>query len=176
MSFAESCRFVFGDSIVCSEPSECECEGGRTAAEPPRMRFSTSTDASVEDEPGPSARARLPLQSQRSQQMRKQVHFSDMSQQSIHPTVLHFNCGGTVVEVTRETLELYPKSLLCELARQCPEGADVFIDRDPYGLRTLVDYLHCGTRILYAECSTTANAEFLEKEAEVGAGRVSHSP
>lgn len=35
------------------------------------------------------------------------------------------------------------------------------------GLRTIVDYLHCGTKIIYEECTSLVNTEFLEKEAEV---------
>lgn len=36
-----------------------------------------------------------------------------------------------------------------------------------YGLRTIVNYLHCGSRVIYQECNTLASADFLEKEAEV---------
>lgn len=45
--------------------------------------------------------------------------------------VMRFNVSGTVVEMSREMLEIYPKSLLRELAQKCPEGAEAFIDRDP---------------------------------------------
>lgn len=38
--------------------------------------------------------------------------------------VIRFNVGGTVIEMSREMLELYPKSLLRELANKCPEGAE----------------------------------------------------
>ncbi|KAI6206522.1 BTB domain-containing protein [Aphelenchoides besseyi] len=80
--------------------------------------------------------------------------------------VVRFNVGGTIIEMARETLELYPKSLLRNLALKCPEHAEIFIDRDAYGLKTILDYLHCGSRIIYSEGSTYSNAEFLEKEAE----------
>jgi hypothetical protein len=84
---------------------------------------------------------------------------------SIPNGVMRFNVSGTVIEMSREMLEIYPKSLLRELAHNCPEGAEAFIDRDPSGLRTIVDYLHCGGRVLY-KCNTIAKADFLEKEAE----------
>lgn len=45
--------------------------------------------------------------------------------------VVRFNVGGTVIEISRDLLELYPKSLLRALAQKCPEGTEAFIDRDP---------------------------------------------
>lgn len=45
--------------------------------------------------------------------------------------VMRFNVSGTIIEMSREMLELYPKSLLRELAQKCPEGAEAFIDRAP---------------------------------------------
>ncbi|CAD5212989.1 unnamed protein product [Bursaphelenchus okinawaensis] len=99
-------------------------------------------------------------------QMTKQVHFSELSMSMISPTVIRINCGGQLIEITRETLESYPKSSLYELTKTLRPNDEIFIDRDPYGLRTIVDYFRCGVRILYTECTTNANAEYLEKEAE----------
>ncbi|KAI6238929.1 BTB domain-containing protein [Aphelenchoides fujianensis] len=80
--------------------------------------------------------------------------------------VVRFNVGGTLIEMARETLESYPKSLLRNLAIKCPEHAEVFIDRDPAGLQQIIEYLHSGPRVIYNECTTLSNADFLEKEAE----------
>lgn len=88
-----------------------------------------------------------------------------MDQSSSIPNgVMRFNVSGTIIEMSREMLEIYPKSLLRELAQNCPEEAEAFIDRDPGGLRTIVDYLHCGTRVIYENCKNAQNAEFIEKE------------
>lgn len=105
--------------------------------------------------------------------MRKQVHFSQTSAMSTTTiTSIRINCGGQVIEVSKEVFEGYPKSGLYEMTKYLRKDEEIFIDRDPYGLRTIIDYLHCGIRILYSELSSVANAEYLEKEAEVRLKRI----